>query len=48
MQICGGMQWKILEGFAKGMREIKGYTCTRYLRWKTSCHGTLELIEFIL
>jgi hypothetical protein len=36
MWICGGMQYKILfrkrlERFVEGMREMKGYTCIRYL-----------------
>ncbi len=42
-KICGGMQCrilfrKILERFVEGMREMKGYTCIKYLRWKRSYH----------
>jgi hypothetical protein len=28
----------ILERFIKGMREMKGYTCIKYFKWKRSCH----------
>lgn len=34
MQIFGGMQYKILERFASGMKGMKGYTCIEYFRWK--------------
>jgi hypothetical protein len=39
MQIYGGMSCrilsiKILERFAEDMKEMKGYTCIEYLRWK--------------
>ncbi len=37
-----GMQYrilfkKILKRFVEGMREMKGYTCIRYFKWKRSC-----------
>jgi hypothetical protein len=38
MQIYGGMGCRTLERFVKGMREMKGYTNTRFFRWKKSCH----------